>query len=124
MNYIYLICLASTLFCREGTAGQPNWLVSPKVCLTQNQNDSCILKLKYSVNIPKSGQYCLYIDGEKHTCSSELTFSGKSMLTISTDSTIELRNANGDAILTQKIELKYQQSPSYRRRIKTPWSLF
>jgi hypothetical protein len=124
MELRLLVLLCSIFFCNKIAAQKPTWILQPNVCVAQKVGDECKLSLNIETENMPSELLCLFLDGQRLTCSRQAYFPLKLSITIQQDSLLELRNKAQKIILSKKLLIKYLEPSDQRRRIRPPWSLF
>lgn len=124
MDLKIIAIVIGIFFCSEIAALQPAWSIQPTICIAQKPGDSCELTFDITFTDLPDEFLCLYVNTQKHTCASRSEFPRKVTVTIDKKSTVELKSAALNTLLSENLLIKYQQSNNQRRRVRPPWSLF
>ena len=114
-----LACL-SLLFVPWASAAE--WQLMPQIGVAETDSSDCEMTLSISPATDETDQeLCAFIDDEKLMCWQDAP--QPKTVSLSSDSWLFIRNADGAIVYSQKLLVKWQQS-SKRRRVRDPWSLF
>ena len=103
-------------------ASAADWQIMPQICVAETDSSDCEMTLSISPATDETDQeLCAFIDDEKLMCWQDAP--QPKTVSLSSDSWLFIRNADGAIVYSQKLLVKWQQS-SKRRRVRDPWSLF
>lgn len=105
-------------------AAAPSWQVKPSVCVNKMLGASCEFHIKiFTANLPQ-GQYCLYQQQQQLRCMANSAFPVKLAVSLEGQSSLLLKNPQGQVILSHILSVKSLVGAKHRRRLRSPWSLF
>jgi hypothetical protein len=102
----------------------PSWKIKPSVCVNSMSGTSCEFNIEiFAANLP-DGQYCLYRQQHRLRCLAHNGFPIKLTVSLQTQSSLLLKDAGDQVILSQILSVKSLTAKKQRRRLRSPWSLF
>ncbi|QBL08253.1 DUF3019 domain-containing protein [Rheinheimera sp. D18] len=126
MHELWLLLALNTLVAQpnlpEHCAAQLCWDVSPKICVTEQQNQHCQAKLKLHWRSNTTQNTCLFIAEEKLYCWQDAN-QGHWQQQLSWQNTDLTLRSSDNTILLQT-ELQVQSRKPARRRLNSAWSIF
>lgn len=124
---VLLACLSMVLWnevCAEEL--EFSWQIQPTVCVNQHVGAQCHFTLSVQVQNQRQQEYCVYVvtlSPQQLFCSSEALLQKDLTLTIDGNTSLLLKNVQGETFLQQPLSVKSTQR-STRFRVNNPWSLF
>ncbi|GAB2917313.1 DUF3019 domain-containing protein [Rheinheimera gaetbuli] len=106
----------------SATCAELCWDVSPHICITEQQQQSChaTLQLRWRSVAPKN--LCLYLAGQQLQCWHDSTAGQWQQPLEWQNALLTLRDAEDQVLL--QTELQVLSRKPARRRLNSPWSIF
>lgn len=119
-NVLKILTWLSFIFTPLATAA--DWQIMPQICVAETDSNDCEMTLSILPATDETDQeLCAFIDDEKLMCWQNAP--PTKTVSLTSDSWLFIRDADGAIVYSQKLLVKWQQSPK-RRRVRDPWSLF
>ncbi|GAC15410.1 DUF3019 domain-containing protein [Aliiglaciecola lipolytica] len=121
----WTIAALGVMTCLSNAWGEtPSWSVQPKVCIVENLGDLCEMELSLSFHGLEPGKYCYFQDQTRLNCWSGSAQQTTLLIRFTKDTVLYLKSAQGNVILSHKMDIKARASNKQVRRVRQPWSLF
>lgn len=98
------------------------WDVSPQICVTEQQNQSCQTRLQLHWYSKTAQDTCLYMAEEKLYCWHKVEQGHWAQILSWQNTELTLRNTDNQILL--KTELQVLSRKPAQRRLSSPWSIF
>ncbi len=102
--------------------GQLCWDVSPQICITEQQQQSCHTTLQLSWRSSKPLSPCLYLAQQQLQCWQDSNQGQWQQQLEWQNAILTLRDADNQVLL--QTELQVLSRKPARRRLSSPWSIF
>lgn len=106
----------------SATCAELCWDVSPQICITEQQQQSChaTLQLSWRSTAPKN--LCVYLAGQQLQCWQDSTAGQWQQQLEWQNALLTLRDTDDQVLL--QTELQVLSRKPARRRLSSPWSIF
>lgn len=98
------------------------WQVSPQVCVTEQQQQSCQAQLQLQWHSKTAQDLCLFLAGQRLHCWYQSSQGQWQQQLQWQNAELTLRNPDNQVLL--HTELQVQSRKPARRRLSSPWSIF
>ena len=128
-NLCKIMILLLGVFCfthsHAETKNKVNLSIKPLACIVKKTGDLCEMTVKINWHSPEPINSCLFQDQTKALCWHNSSHAQEHIkINIKANTVFTLRNDNNDIYAQQHVNINTSLPKSYRRRLRSDWSLF